>query len=89
MKVKMKDNLIMRYQQCESFDYRGKGLNHGYINEMQAMNGEWGWLDYFELKLFLKSIEGKIVELTFTGGDAFEKEDGNIWLPDELWEVVK
>lgn len=33
-------------------------------------------------------IEGKVVELTFLGGDAFEKEDNNYWLPPECWEKV-
>ena len=37
---------------------------------------------------FLKSIEGKEVDLVFTAGDAFEREDDNIWLPDELWEEL-
>jgi len=23
----------------------------------------------------------------FTGGDAFEEVDNNIWLPDELWDA--
>jgi len=38
---------------------------------------------------FLQSIEGKEVELVFTAGDAFEKENNNIWLPDSLWIKVK
>jgi hypothetical protein len=37
---------------------------------------------------FLKSIEGKEVELIFTGEDAFEKKDNNIWLPDCLWDEI-
>ena len=37
---------------------------------------------------FLESIEGKEVELVFTGGDAFEKNDNNLWLPDSLWEEI-
>jgi hypothetical protein len=44
-----------------------------------AENGE-------EVISFLESIERKIIELVFTAGDAFEKEDNNIWLPDELWD---
>jgi len=35
---------------------------------------------------FLESIDGKEVDLVFTHGDAFEKNDNNIWLPDCLWE---
>lgn len=37
---------------------------------------------------FLESIEGKEVELVFTAGDAFEKNDNNIWLPDGLWDEL-
>jgi len=39
-----------------------------------------------ELGEFLKSIEGKTVDLIFIGTDAFEKEDNSWWLPDALWE---
>lgn len=41
-----------------------------------------------ETQEFLTSIEGKEVELVFTHGDAFEKRDNNIWLPDCLWEAL-
>lgn len=41
-----------------------------------------------EIRDFLSSIEGRVVELVFTGPDAFEKEDNNIWLPDCLWDEV-
>lgn len=41
------------------------------------------------LKLFLKSIEGKVIDLIFTYGDAFEKNDDNYWLPNELWDEIK
>lgn len=37
---------------------------------------------------FLKTIEGKMVDLVFTGGDAFEKNNNNIWLPNCLWYTV-
>ena len=37
---------------------------------------------------FLNSIEGKEVELVFTGIDAFEKNDNNIWLPHALWDKL-
>ena len=37
---------------------------------------------------FLESIENKEVELKFTGPDAFEVNDDNYWLPNELWEEV-
>ena len=36
----------------------------------------------------LSRIEGKEVELVFTHGDAFEKVDNNIWLPDCMWEEI-
>lgn len=41
-----------------------------------------------EIAAFLANIEGQIVELVFTGPDAFEKDDNNIWLPNELWEAI-
>lgn len=37
---------------------------------------------------FLESIENKEVELVFTGNDAFEKNDNDIWLPNSLWEPL-
>jgi len=37
---------------------------------------------------FLKSIEGREVNLVFTGGDAFEEVDNNIWLPGGLWDAL-
>ncbi len=37
---------------------------------------------------FLKLIEGTVVNLIFTHGDAFEENDNNIWLPDNLWEKL-
>ena len=42
-----------------------------------------------EVEAFLDSIDGKEVELIFTDGDAFEKNDNNIWLPDYLWTAIK
>lgn len=36
---------------------------------------------------FMNSISGKEVELVFTHGDAFEK-DNNYWLPDCMWSEV-
>ena len=41
-----------------------------------------------ETGMFLRSIEGKEVELRFVGIDAFEVKDDNIWLPDCLWDEV-
>lgn len=37
---------------------------------------------------FLNSIDGKEVELVFTASDAFEKNDNNVFLPDELWDKI-
>ena len=76
MKARMKDNLILAYQQSELY------------GELSAIRRVHGWKDYFETKQFLKSIEGKVVDLVFTAGDAFEKNDNNYWLPDDLWEAV-
>ena len=39
-----------------------------------------------EIGAFLRSIEGKEVELRFIGTDAFEGNDNSIWLPDCLWD---
>lgn len=41
-----------------------------------------------EIAGFLASIEGQIIEVVFIGQDAFEKENNNIWLPNELWEKL-
>ena len=42
-----------------------------------------------ELEEFLLSIEGKVVDLVFIGDDAFEKNDNNWWLINELWDPIK
>jgi hypothetical protein len=77
MKARMKDNLIARYQTCVEL----KG-------ELSAVWKVWGWQEYTKTKLFLKSIEGKEVDLVFTGGDAFEKNDNEHWLPTSLWDAI-
>ena len=41
-----------------------------------------------EITKFLESIDGKEVELKFTGGDAFEVNDDDVWLPRELWDEI-
>ena len=87
MKARMKDNLIVRYQQCEEFNYLGRP-QFGAPNELIGVRHMFGWGHYFKLKEFLKSIEGKVVDLVFIGNDAFEKQDNNYWLPDELWEAA-
>ncbi len=33
-------------------------------------------------------IQGKVVDLVFIGGDAFEALDNNYWLPDCCWTAV-
>ena len=85
MKALMKDNLIVRYQQCKELDYRAKNKISNEFNEMQSVKQYMGMEEYFKLKEFLKSIEGKIIELVFLRGDAFEKHDNNYWLPESLW----
>ncbi len=87
--VKMKDNLIIRYQQCKEFDYRNSTHEPHLKNELIAQRKCFGWNDYFATKQFLKSIEGKEIEIIRTYGDAFEINDNNYWLPDELFEVIK
>ena len=83
LRVKMKENLIMRYQQVPDFNYSSK------TNELIECRKAYGWGYCFETKEFLKSIEGKIIDLVFTaGGDAFEKTDNRHWLPFDLWDIV-
>ena len=55
----------------------------------KALPGELEAQGSESVGIFLKSIEGKKVELIFTGGDAFEKTDNNIWLPDSLWMKIE
>ena len=73
MKAKMKDNLVERYEEALP-------------GELETAEKMWG--DSSEITSFLKSIEGKEVDLVFTAGDAFEKVDNNVWLPDELWTEI-
>ena len=77
MVVTMKKNLITRYQ-----------LSNELRGEMKAVEEMCGWQSLMDLKMFLKSIEGKVVELVFTAGDAFEKNDNNVWLPQDLWVAL-
>lgn len=39
-------------------------------------------------KIFCDTVQGKVVELVFTGDDAFEKVDNNIWIPSTCWTEV-
>lgn len=87
--VRMKDNLIVRYQQCKEFDYRGLTHDPSLKNELIAQRKAFGWNEYFATKLFLKSIEGKEIEIIRTHNDAFEINDNNYWIPDELFEVIE
>jgi hypothetical protein len=88
MLARMKSNLIVRYQLCPEFNYRECNQLSCAPNELLAAKDYHGMEAYFATKIFLKSIEGKVVELVFTAGDAFEKEDNNHWLPNDLWEVI-
>ena len=88
MKARMKNNLIVRYQLCPEFNYRQRNPITSAPNELIAQKEAWGMQDYFKTKEFLKSIEGCIVELVFTAGDAFEKNDNNYWLPPSLWSAL-
>ena len=53
----------------------------------EALPGELECQEDNYVENFLKSIEGKKIDLVFTGGDAFEKKDNNIYLPDSLWDL--
>jgi hypothetical protein len=88
MKARIKNNLITRYQLCPEFNYSRRCQISSYPNELIGIKEELGWLEYFKTKNFLKSIEGKVVDLVFTGNDAFEKNDNDHWLPDSLWDAV-
>ena len=55
----------------------------------QALPGELEAQGDGSTEKFLKSIEGKEVKLVFTLGDAFEKTDNDVWLPDSLWDEKK
>ena len=41
-----------------------------------------------ETQQFLSNIEGREVDLVFVAGDAFEKNDNDVWLPDCLWDEI-
>ena len=88
MKARMKNNLITRYQLCPEFRYKNCNKDYCPPNELLAAKDAHGMQEYFKTKEFLKSIEGKVVELVFTAGDAFEKEDNNHWLPESLWDAI-
>lgn len=88
MKVRMKDNLILKYQLCPEFSYKNNCRISCPRNELMAIKEMSGLNDYFKAKQFLKSIEGKVVDLVFTAGDAFEKNDNNYWLPRSLWDPL-
>ena len=88
MKARMKDNLILKYQLCPEFNYRDKHHLWNEQNELLAGKKLFGMEGYFKTKEFLKSIEGKVVDLVFLGDDAFEKNDNNHLLPDSLWDAI-
>jgi len=41
--------------------------------------------DFLEL---CDRIQGKVVDLVFTSGDAFEAIDNNWWLPEKCWTEI-
>ena len=41
-----------------------------------------------EIRAFLTKIDGQEIDVVFTNGDAFEKNDNNIWLPEWLFEYL-
>jgi len=51
-------------------------------------NGEEGLKKNPEFLKLAERIAGKEVELKFIGGDAFEAEDNNYWLPDCCWDMI-
>ena len=65
MLVRMKQNLIVRYQLCPEFNYSKRYSHYSAPNELIAIKDAHGIGAYFKTKMFLKSIEGKIVELVF------------------------
>jgi len=87
MKARMKNNLITKYQMCKEFDYRND-RHSDYPNELLAAKATHGMQDYFATKQFLNSIEGKVVDLVFTSGCAFEANENDHWLPGCLWEPL-
>lgn len=50
--------------------------------------GKEGHREDLEFLALCDRIAGKEVELVFVCGDAFEKEDGNYWLPDCCWAAI-
>jgi hypothetical protein len=59
------------------------------VERYEAMAPSFTDLPDQETKDFLRSIEGKEVDLVFVCGDAFESNDNNIWLPDSLWDAAE
>lgn len=74
IKAKMKDDLIKRYE--EAFP--------GEIQAYEKVDKE----DHKNFISFLESIQDKEVVLVFTAGDAFEKNDNNYLLPNQLWDEI-
>lgn len=55
------------------------------IEKLMPRCGHRGDADFIALA---ERIQGKVVDLVFTGEDAFEAIDNNWWLPDSLWTKV-
>ena len=85
IKALMKDDLVNEYRNCPELQYKNRV---GYSNELDAVMEIHGKDEYQKIVHFLEGISGKVVELVFTHGDAFEKEDNNYWLPDSLWVMT-
>lgn len=60
------------------------------IQKSMVENG-WGDEGHSGDEEFLKlaeRIQGTVVDMTFSSGDAFEAIDNNYWLPDDCWVEV-
>lgn len=65
-------------------------IHDNFVELMEEFfRGELSEKDKAELRVLADRIAGKVVELTFVCGDAFEKIDNNWWLPNCTWEPVK
>lgn len=86
VKARMVDDLFLRYQECDCFACDETDMSVERFAEVVKLEG---FGDHgVEIAEFLNSISGKEVDLVFTHGDAFEKNEDNTWLPNELWERV-
>ena len=75
MKARMKKNLLELYEQAMP-------------DELAEARKLFGDAEADETIAFINRIDGQVVDLVFTSGDAFEKNDNNLWLPDCLWDEI-